>query len=35
MQQKDADEWKLKEDDGKATPLEDIPSDVIFVLFLT
>src|SRR6266481_2681436 len=30
MQQKDADEWKHKEDDGKATQLEDIPSDIYF-----
>src|SRR6266481_3281388 len=30
MQQKDADEWKYKEDDGKTTLLEDIPSDVYF-----
>src|SRR6266481_9738540 len=30
MQQKDADEWKHKEDDGKTTPLEDIQSDVYF-----
>src|SRR6266481_3666718 len=30
MQQKDADEWKYKEDDGKTTLLEDIPSDIYF-----
>src|SRR6266481_1869479 len=28
MQQKDANEWKLKEVDGKTTLLEDIPSDI-------
>ena len=30
MQQKDADEWKHKEVDGKTTLLEDIPSDIYF-----